>query len=157
MYKLWQSIRPYICEKRIYRYGLIGAWVNDDRTTIERVCDKIDNWFLTRVITNRQRGKTVFRPWFDWSMGRWISDKSDIKAIEKETGYEMVSVADWERESKRQRAIIDKSHEEHLENKLKGVIRDVQQGRKFTHESMEKRRRICRENGITRLPGGHAI
>lgn len=152
-YNNWAKVREVICPVRFYKYGTVGLNLHDDRSILEKLCDNIDKLLKPKT----RKPKLVFRGWFDWSLGRYISSKDDIKQIEKETGYDLVNVADWERESKRQRAIIDKSHEEHLEKKLKGVIRDVQQGRKFTMESMEKRRRICREEGITRLPGGARI
>ena len=154
MARYWKLIRERICPKRIYKMGTLGLSHFDDRTFKEKVCDWIDGYFNFR----EERKRTiVFRPFWDWSLGVYIRDKSDIKRIEKETGFEMVTIKDWERESKRQREIKDQDHLRKIEGQLKYVIHEVKQGRKFTQESAEKRRRICREQGITRLPGGATI
>jgi len=120
-------------------------------TWFDKNIDAILDWRNDYNTSFTEHGQH-WHTYFDWSEGRMITSREEAQAITRRTGRERVTVADWKVESARQKRFIEEEHERIIEKKVQGVMRDVAQGRKFTHESRAKRERIMKENGMTRLP-----
>jgi hypothetical protein len=145
----FEWVRKRLCPQRIYKYGKVGLFIDDDRFLIEKVFDYIGDYLckLQNQYSYRLKGDGGFRPYFDWSLGFWINNRGAIKDIERSTGLDYVSVKDWEKESKRQRRNMDSKFEDKLEGRLKDVVKDINQGRSFVKENAEHRRKIYQQYG----------
>jgi len=152
--RVWSHIRHKYFKKRLYAYGECALWLNDDRSRSEKIADKFDTYFRERRLENqriRAKKSNRFNSFFDWSLGVMITSKDDIKRIEKERGMTYVSVKDWEVENARKHKNREEMRDKRINEKLDKVIRDVQQGRKFTQESREHREKVFKQYGMKRI------
>lgn len=146
--KLFSIIRRKYCPQRLYKYGILGLEMFDDRTFKEKAFDWVGNKLTTLIVKQEQRRTDQgFRPYFDWSLGLWINQRGAIKDIERSTGLEYVTVKDWEKESAKQRAYKDKAFEDKLEKRIVNVMKDINQGRSFIKEKEAKRKEIYSKYG----------
>jgi hypothetical protein len=99
------------------------------------------------------KSKDVWHRVFDWSLGVWLESPEHARSLEKQTGMERVTFADFHTQQKKERAKIDSDWQKEIQGDIKNIVREVKQGRKYTHESRVNRERIMREHGLTRLPG----
>ena len=147
--KIFDRIRYNLCPKRIYKYGKVGLHVHDDRTIKEKLFDWIESW--VEEYERRRQHKIIsdngFRPYFDWSLGLWINNRSAIKDIERSTGLDYVSIKDWEKESAKQRKYMDEKHTAKIAKGVEQIKRDINNGRSFVKENTEKRREIYKQYG----------
>jgi hypothetical protein len=151
MERIWNAIRRKICPKQISRYGSVAIEQGyfDERTLLEKVCDKIDKYYFQhhqRIRANKSRATRTFRPIFDWSLGRWLNNVGDIKELERK-GNAYISVREWEELRKKKDAEREKKHLEKIESQIKYVIREVKQGRKFTEETRKHREEVYKKYG----------
>jgi hypothetical protein len=146
---IFERVRRRFCPQRIYKYGKVGLAVHDDRSIAEKVFDYLHILLYGLKVKHehKQRGDIGFRPYFDWSLGLWINNRSAIRDIERQTGLEYVTVKEWEKESGKQRRYMDEKFENKLEKRLGDVIKDINQGRSFLKENREKRRKIYQQYG----------
>ena len=117
---------------------------------IESKLNELDKLYDGRYVP-QQEWHTVF----DWSMGVMLDSKEKALSVSRETGFERVDFHDWHVERKRQRKHIDDAWDKELQSHIKSIVKDVKQGRKFTHESRENREKIMKQNGIRKLPGAN--
>lgn len=151
MYKLWQLLRRNILPKRLYNYGINGIKYFDDRTWKEKVCDKIDDYFINkqaRLRDIRCKASSYFKPFFDWSLGVKITSARQIREIEKKRGMSYVDVSDVEKLAKYKEKQRQEIHERKISKGIEQIIQDVNSGRKFTKEAREHRERVKREYGL---------
>lgn len=96
--------------------------------------------------------KQVWHTYFDWSLGVVVDSHAKAIELEKKTGFERVTLADWKKESVRQKKNIDDDWERHIQKRVQQVVIDANAGRKFTHESRANREKIMKQYGMKFLP-----
>jgi hypothetical protein len=129
---------------------------------INSLYDFYSKWFYANVdyiLDWRNDFNTSFskyaphwRTYFDWSEGKIISSKEQALDIQRRTGRERVTIADWKVESAKQQRYKEQEHENIIAKRVALVARDVANGRKFTQESKAHREKIMKQYGMTRLP-----
>ena len=146
--RLFELFRRRFCPIRIYKYGKVGLAIHDDRTRLEKICDRISDWIWEYERKKVIKESYAFRPYFDWSMGLWITSPYARKEIEKKLGLESISVSDWQKEWDKKKVRLEEYKQKRLEKGIVEVIKDVKQGRSFQKESIERRRKIYEKHGI---------
>ena len=150
----WNRLRK-LYPRRLYQYGTNGLSIFDDRSLTERIFDRIDDYFTDKRIEERQRlyNKGLrFNRFFDWSLGRWIDSREQIKQIERERGMTYIDCRDWEIEHKKRGKYREEAHLRQIERGLKSIMHDIGQGRSFVKEKKEYNAKIMKEHGIKRIP-----
>ena len=140
--KLWYKIRPRIAVKRLYKYGTVGLHTFDDRNWREKLADMVDKFFEREAHRNRQ---IMFRKYFDISLGIWINDKMDRRAIEKARNGEWVKMDDVHEANRKVKKYNDEMQVKRCEQRLKEITRDIKNGRSFVRENLEHREKCLRE------------
>ena len=143
---LWLVFRHKYCPTRILQYGTISRHlVGDDRTAFEKVCDYISEYFVT---AREKRQRALARPngfsFFDWGIGKKITNMSQIHEIERETGRELVSWRDQEVEQSKIKRNMEIAEKEKIKKKLHHVFSEVQKGRKYTQEIRKQKEEFVR-------------
>lgn len=146
--QVWSKVRV---SKRLYKYGTLGLSVHDDRTRLERLCDKIDSLIpeIKRVIKNTSRWHTFF----DVSTGRYISSMQDIRDIEREKGWKYMSFKDIEKENEIQQKANEKKFHERTKRHFRQAFNDIRKGRSFVKEINERIKKGEYEIGQRRTMG----
>ena len=129
--------------KRLYQYGTLGLSVYDDRTDIEKFCDKVDDLIenLEQKYRVRKRDNSIFHTFFDISSRMWISSVSDIKKIERERGWKYMHFDEIEREADKNYKETQRKSTENHKKYFESAFRDLKQGRSFKKELHEKIRK----------------
>jgi hypothetical protein len=139
--------RKKYCPARIYKYGKVGLGIHDDRTKLEKLCDIVGDMLWQYDRKRAMKESYAFRSYFDWSMGMWITSPYARKEIEKKLGMESISVNDWHKEWEKKKVRLEEYKEKKLQKGITEVLKDVNQGRSFIKESIEKRREIYNKYG----------
>jgi hypothetical protein len=124
---IWTNLRP--CKKRIYKYGVVGLAVFDDRTPIEKIADFVDNWFWAKsqeIRYNKEKKRSRLAHWVD-SLG---NDSDLIKESEKH-GKAYMSQREWEQMANK--AVKDRETKEKadLTKRISYHAAEIKKGKKY--------------------------
>jgi hypothetical protein len=125
----------------MYRYGTVGLSVFDDRTKIEKVCDRVDMVLETlnkREELRKNRSSHRWRSFFDISTGTWITGMSDIRRIEKERGLVYMDFNDISKEAKRNQQYNEERAKAYHRKEIGEKFRKLKQGYSAVKDMKER-------------------
>lgn len=148
----WSLFRAKYCPQVITKYGRIGLkLVGDERTLATKFCDVISDFMMNHRTVAMQKRAWANRngfSFFDWRFGRKITNLDEIHRIEKETGTELLSWRDIDVERSKQRRMIEAAAEDRIAKGIHNVFHQVRQGRKYTKEIDDHRRKVAKKFGL---------
>ena len=133
---LWLKFRPI--PRRFYRWGTVGLSIYDDRSQLERVCDRIDDFMAEWNKRIYRKDRSIWHSWYEPSIKRWIHGISDIKEIERKKGWNYMDFSDIEKEADFQHKEGLKKDKERAKEYLRKSIREIKQGRSFVKETQDR-------------------
>lgn len=137
---LWNTFRRNYCPHRIYNYGRIALHYFDDRTPLEKICDKVDDYFnerRDRIRARRAYRKQFWNTYWDLSMNCFVGSSSQIRDYEKKTGYKYMKPDELHaRADEAQRKIQDEQNKR-IRQKVEFAAKEVARGRSYIKEQRE--------------------
>ena len=128
---LLRKIQP----KRLYKYGMVGLKVFDDRTWKEKFADKLEEYFEVDAI--RVRDTNVWHTYFDYSLGRYV-DSPEILRQKEKSGKVRMSFEEMERTAKKYKEQSKLDYRDNIKKAISKSLYEVRQGRSFYREQLER-------------------
>ena len=131
-----------VVPKRLYKYGMLGLFVHDDRSKRERIADKIESYlnFIENYIEAKRYKESshVWHSYFDFSSGQMITSYSQIKELEKAKGWTYTTWSEMEKESKRIKQNRNNKYSEQVRKDFQKKYQEMKRGRSFYREIISK-------------------
>lgn len=139
---LFKKFRHYFCPARLYKYGKVGLFVNDDRTGLEKVCDRIDDYFESirdnqRLIKANSQGRYRWHTYFEPALGMRVDDPSILRQHEKE-GNIWTTHQESERECAKTRARNKLEAKEKRKAGLREALGEISRNNKSYYNVIKK-------------------
>ena len=134
--QLWNAIRP---PKRLTQYGTLALHIFDDRTLLEKLCDKVDNWifeYRQRQRLQKSIRKQVWHSFYSMSLGGIVDSPQKIRDWEKK-GYAWATAREFEETANKAQKRIEQESKKKIREKVEYAARQIAQGRSYIKEQRE--------------------
>lgn len=143
---VWAAVRRRFCPKRIYRWGTVGLAYFDDRTWLEKVCDKVDAYLMERRDRIRYERAHIRQAWhsfYSMSMGCVVDSPAKIRDWERK-GYAWARPEEFDEAANKAQQRIEAEQNRKIRAKVEHAAREIANGRSYIKEQrqrMEKAKR----------------
>lgn len=140
---VWAAVRRRVCPKRIYRWGTVGLAYFDDRTWLERICDKVDTCLMERrdrIRHERAYRRQAWHSFFSMSLGGMVTSPAQIREWERK-GYAWARPEEFEEAANKAQQRIEAEQNRKIRAKIEHAAREIANGRSYVKEQREKARR----------------
>jgi len=141
--QLWNTIRP---NKRLTQYGTVALHIFDDRTLLEKLCGKVDNWifeYRQRQRLQKSIRKQVWHSFYSLGLGGIVDSPEKIRNWEKK-GYAWATAREFEQTADRAQKRIEAEQNTKIRKKVEYAARQIAQGRSYIKEQREMREKLLR-------------
>jgi len=144
--RIWNDLRRRFCPKRLYRWGTVGLAFYDDRIMIEKMCDRVDDYWLKRRDERRYERAYQRQQWhsfFSLCLGGVVSSSEQIRNYEKR-GYAWARPEEFEAVADKAQKRIEAEQNKRIRDKVEYAAGQIKQGRSYIKEQRERIEKLRR-------------
>ena len=131
---VWNTFRQSVIPKRLYKYGVVGLAIFDDRTPIEKIADYVDNWFWNKsqeAQYNKDKKRSRLVRWVDN-----LGNDSDLIRESEKHGKAYMSRREWEQMANNAVKSREAKEKAQTKERIKYHIAEIKKGKKYNTPEM---------------------